>query len=197
MVDETLCMIAALACRNVYEKSIKIMTTEYAITRARYNLESIDVLAFAGTNEPLDWFLNIFPFTMDGIKLGSHLSVERVANRFQKNPARKLLVCGHSKSGTDAMKWKEKYGADWCIVFCPAPGYKKAVKLENTVMFIDLDDFVPNAGRFLFCHPECYIVHMPKNRRWWNIFGRVKDHFMESVIAYLQSNKGALKVWKM
>lgn len=193
-MDEELFMIAAKACRDVYDKGIKIVTTEYRITHAFYRGEQIDVLAFAGTDEWLDWVLNVLPFSCDGVKFGSHLSVERVANRYQRTFERKLLVCGHSKAGPTAFKWIEKYGADWCVAFCPAPGFKKAIELENTVMFIDLDDIVPKAGRLLFKQPICKAVYMPKNRPLWDLIGRIKEHLMTKVIDYLTLNKGKVRV---
>jgi hypothetical protein len=193
-VDENLFMIAAKACKGAYASGTKILTTEYSITEAQYDGETIDVLAFAGTDEALDWVLNLLPFSCDGVKFGSHLSVERVADRFRRTEGRKLLVCGHSKAGPTAFKWKQKYGADWCVVFCPAPGFKRHDFLADTVKFIDLDDIVPKAGRLLFKHPVCSTVYMPKNRPWWDIRGRIKEHFMDRVIEYLKNNKGKVKV---
>lgn len=186
---DDLYMIAALACRDVYETGTKVLTTSYAITEAEFNGEKIDVLAFAGTDEFVDWFLNVIPFSCDGVKLGSHLSVERVADRYEKKPDKKLLVCGHSKAGPTAFKWMQKYGADWCVAFCPAPGFKECIFLENTTMFIDGDDFVPKLGRLLFRHPVCKVVKLPRNRPWWDIFGRIGEHFMSRVINYLEQEK--------
>lgn len=185
-------MIAALAGNAVYDINIDIGSTEYAVTKAKYQDEKIQVLAFAGTNESLDWFWNLMPLWWDGVKLGTYLSVKRVAKRFIPDSEKKLMVEGHSKGGPPAMYWKQKYGADWCVAFCPAPGFRKKIKLENTTIFIDPDDLVPKAGRILFCHPNVdEVVTLPQDKKWWQILKRINDHLMDHIIKFLKERKPA------
>lgn len=199
-MDKELLKIAAKAVTDVYAgKGQNIGSTEWANTVVEYQGRHLQVLAIAGTNEPIDWFWNLLLFSWDGVKIGSYLAANLIFSgtwgRFErirkllrlksgpgfKHLAMPLLIACHSKSGPTGLYFKRKFGADYCVAFCPARGFRKPVRMENTTILIDLDDPVPMLGYLSFDHPDCERIDLPDDPGM-----SVSDHFMTHIDEYLK-----------
>ncbi|MCD4675326.1 MAG: hypothetical protein K8S18_04935 [Desulfobacula sp.] len=183
-MDKELYKIAAKAVKAVYDgdhiEYYNVGSTEWIDTIVEYQGVRLQVLAIGGSDEWIDWLWNAALASWDGVKLCSYLSAWRIQKRFKSIPNVPLLVTGHSKSGPTAMYWKQKYGADYCVAFCPARGFRKPISLDNTTIFIDPDDVVPKLGVLSFEHPICDLVTLPDDPGW-----SISDHFIDHVIEYL------------
>jgi len=185
-MEKELCKIAANYIKDVYEFGhfdfYNVGSTEWIDTIAdvEYKGEPLQILAIGGSDEMIDWFWNAALASWDGVKICSYLSARRIKKRFSRVKGVPLLVTGHSKSGPTALYWKEKYGADYCVAFCPARGFRKDVKLDDTTIFIDPDDVVPKLGALNFKHPKCEIVKLPDDPGL-----RISDHSIDHIIEYL------------
>lgn len=185
-MDKALVIIAAKAIKDVYDGHCEnIGSTEFSLTMTWYNRKPLQVLAIGGSDETMDWIWNFILASWDNIKLCSYLSAKRIAKRVEINPDVPLLVTGHSKAGPTAPYYKLRYGADYCVSFCPAPGFRKAPEMKNTLMVIDPDDVVPDAGQLSFDHPICEVEYLPRDKEWHDIKGRLGDHSIEHVLEYL------------
>lgn len=179
---------AAEACKKAYRYNINIGSTEYNFI---YTPE-LQILAIPGTNELLDWFWNFMLYAKEGVKRCSHLSAQRIHEQIKQYiiPTIPLMVTGHSKAGPTAVWYKYKYGADYCVAFCPAPGFRrwKAKEMghqKNTLLVLDPDDFVINAGRLNFTHPDAKTITLPKDKKWFDIAGRIADHDLNQVTQFI------------
>lgn len=181
--NNNLYLLAAEAIQEVY-KGIgeNSGSTEWNLKTTTLEGEPVQILAIAGTNDLVDWLWNLALVSWNGVKFGSYLSAKRICKRVKINPNMPLVVAGHSKSGPTAFYYKYKYGADYCVTFCPARGLRKKIKLDSTTMFIDPDDIVPKLGALSFNHPICKKITLPKDHKWISI----KNHFMSHVINYLK-----------
>ena len=104
---------------------------------------------------------------------------------FTREPGLPLVVAVHSKSGPTGMYWKRKFGADLCLAFCPARGFRNEFFLAGTIMYVDPDDPVPQLAKISFRHPKCEVVTLPDDPGW-----RIRDHPIDHIIEYLKTNKG-------
>lgn len=176
-------LLAAEAVQEVYKGTGKNKgSTEWNMKKTTWNDKPVQILAIAGTNELIDWFWNLAPISWDGVKYGSYLSAKRIHKQVEVDPDLPLVVAGHSKSGPTALYYKHKYGADHCVMFCPARGLRKSAKFSNTTMFIDPDDVVPKLGSLIFHHPVCKTITLPDDQKGLSI----KNHFMSHMIDYLR-----------
>ena len=181
-MNKELYKIAAKAVKDVYDGGcIDIGSTEYADTIVEYQGKPLQVLAIGGSDEMLDWLWNAALASWDGVKLCSYLSARRIKSRFiSAQPSMPLLVTGHSKSGPTALYWKYRYGADYCVSFCPARGFRNPLQLDDTVIFIDPDDLVPKLGALSFEHPICDLITLKDDPGL-----SISDHSIDHVIEYL------------
>ena len=185
-MDNTLYKIAVNACAGVYKENIDLGTTEYSITSLIYKDNVLQILAIAGTNEMADWWKNVNIRSKNGIKKVAVDAAKEIHENFKERiSSYKLLVCGHSKAGPTAMAYKELYGADYCVAFCPARAFRpwNKKKMDNTTIFIDPDDLVPKLGRLFFTHPECNIITLPNDHKGWYI----KDHHINHLVDYVNN----------
>jgi len=121
-MDNNLILIAAKACVASYKQNIDLGTTEYSLTTSTYRDNPIHILAMPGTNEMVDWLWNMHLWSTHGVKRCTYLAVEEVHKALVGIKSNiPLLVTGHSKAGPDALWYKERYAADYCVSFCPAP----------------------------------------------------------------------------
>ncbi|WP_022667933.1 hypothetical protein [Desulfospira joergensenii] len=186
-MDKELLRIAGRAIKRVYDGECQDMgSTECALTLEIYRGNPIQVLAIGGSNEGIDWFWNALMVSWDGVKYCSYLSAQRIARRFSRDKTMPLLVTGHSKSGPTALYWKKRYGADSCISFCPARGFRKPIPLDNTIIVIDPDDPVPKLGALNFRHPICEKIILPDDHKGLS----VGDHFIDHIINYFEKEEG-------
>ena len=179
-MDQTLYKIAALKCRQSYSIHKDLGTTEYYDSIVEYNGSPLQVLAIPGTNESLDWFWNMLLVSWDGVKLGAYLAAEKIEKSFLRLDLPLLIAC-HSKAGPTGLRLKQKYGADYCVAFAPARGFRhgKAPVLENTVIFTDPDDLVDKVGFLSFRHPECEFIEAPDDHFFPSVGDHVMDHWVE------------------
>lgn len=184
-MDKKIYLVAAKECGAVYRKNKKVGSTNYAFACRLIGKVWYLVITIAGTNDILDWFWNLCPWTKDGVKYGSYLSAKRVASRIpERLKDYPKIITGHSKAAPTAAHLKVKYcrESDYCVAFEPALGFLKREKIPNMVIFIDPDDIVPKLGALRFKHPDCEVVYLPRDKKWWDIIGRIKDHSMPSVL---------------
>lgn len=191
-MDKELLILAAKACLQSYKTNIDLGTTEYSLTETTYNGSPLQILAMPGTNEMADWLWNLHLWSKHGVKSCTYFAVEKIhaAIKDKLNPELPLLVTGHSKAGPDAMQWKAKYKADYCVAFCPAPGFRRWNRptLQNTTIVIDPDDLVPWAGIVSFTQPIVPdIIKLPDDKKWFDIEGMVDDHMMPHIIDFLEA----------
>jgi hypothetical protein len=194
MIDQKLLLIAAHACAKSYEQNVDLGSSEYCLSKTFYNGGPLQILAMPGTNEMSDWLWNLHLWSSQGVKRCTYLSVKKIHKAIEGkiNPYIPLLVTGHSKAGPDALWWKAKYGANYCVAFCPPPAFRRWNKpvLQDTTIVIDQDDLVPMAGMISFTQPEVSeIITLPDDKKWYDIKGMIGDHSMGNIVAFLENNK--------
>lgn len=188
-MDKKISLIAARACQAAYKKNKKIGSTNYKYSLKIIRHKCYVVVAIVGTNDLLDWFWNLCPITKDGVKYGSYLSARRIRVDLREWLfSLPMIITGHSKAGPTAAYFKKKYcrESDHSIIFSPAPGFLKSEPLTNSIIFRDKDDLVPWLGAIRFKHPVCEVEFLPKDKKWWDVFGRLKDHPMSHIVKYLE-----------
>ena len=187
-MDKSLAIIAAKAVKAVYDGHCENEgSTEWALTRTLYQEKPLQVLAIGGTDEWIDWVWNFVLASWNNVKLCSYFSAKKIHKRVTIDPDIPLMVAVHSKSGPTGQYYKLKYGADYCVCFCPAPGFRKAPVMRHTTLYIDLDDYVPDAGQLNFDHPICEVTNLPKDKDVWDIKGRVGDHSIDHILEFLEA----------
>jgi len=182
--------IAAKAATEVYSDHMSFGSTGIKVSFGFYKEQYIQVIAFAGTDEVLDWFDNLNLTSKKGIKKGAYQAAAKAESLLMKRtgtqmrPYMPTLVTGHSLGGAAAIAYAKLFGAEWCVAFCPARclRYWTDRKMPNTTIFIDPDDPVPMLGRISFGHPVCPIVHMPEDTFGLN----VGDHYMGHVNDFIR-----------
>lgn len=188
MMDRELKLIAAKACQAAYKKNTDLGSMEYTFTMTEYHGKPLQVLAMPGSNEFIDWLWNFLLISKNGVKRCTHLAADKVyvAIKDQLDPNIPLLVTGHSKSGPDALQYKNKYGADHCIAFCPPPAFRKKTKptLENTLIVIDPDDIVPKLGELSFDQPICDVEKLPDDKAWYDLSRIYSQHVIDHLVEY-------------
>lgn len=191
-MDKSLLLLAAQACAASYVLNTDLGTTEYSLSKITYNNNPLQILAMPGTNEMADWLWNIHLWSKRGVKRCTYFAVEDIhkAIKNKLDPDIPLLVAGHSKAGPDALQYMAKHKADYCVSFCPAPAFRRWNRptLKNTTIVIDPDDLVPWAGIVNFTHPRVSdIVRLPRDKHWFDLKSRIKDHMMRHVIDFLKT----------
>lgn len=146
-----------------------------------HNKKRVQILAIAGTNGLLDWFWNLCMLQKDGVKLGAYVSAERVLKDFKRITGTELYIICHSKSGPTGIRIQELLNEGICIALCPARGFIEEKENESVIMLIDEDDIVPKVGWSRFCHRVCKTIFLPKDKKWWNLWGRIKDHSVDHI----------------
>ena len=152
-----------------------------------YNKEEIQVLAIPGTNDYKDWFWNILLLQKNGIKYGAYVSVQRILKSFIRKPNMKLLITCHSKSGPTGIYLQEILNAEYCVAFEPVKGFIEEKSNSNTIIFIDSDDIVPKLGWSRFYHRIAYTVYLPKDKKWYNIKGKIQDHMIDHISEFIDN----------
>ena len=198
-MNNDLILLAAKACQRAYKKNIDLGSMEYALTIEDYHGVPFQILAMPGSNEFLDWVWNFTLLSWDGVKLCSYLAVKRIwqAVKNDIDPTMPLLVVGHSKAGPDALRWKQKYGADFCVALCPPPAFRpwKKVNLKDTAIVIDPDDVVPLAGTLSFNHPTTdTLVHLPREKARYDPSRIGSDHVIDHIVQYFQGKVNLSKL---
>jgi len=176
--------VAAMAAINVYSDNIDLGIAEIQFGVVAFRGCRLQILAFAGTNEPADWIQNLRLWSKKGIKKGSYDAAMQANKVFTRHPGIPLLVTGHSKGAADAIAYNKLYGATWVVAFCPARSLRYWINrdMPNATLFIDPDDPVPALGCLSFVHPECHIEHLPDTFIGWD----VRDHKMENILKWLR-----------
>jgi len=187
--------MAAKACKKAYEEFTNLGTTEYSFRLMLYRGEVVKVIIIPGTNELLDWLVNINLFSRKGFKIGSYRAAKKIhkhvlpmLNKYKKQ---RLFVFGHSKGGATAIVYKLLLGADCCVAFSPARCLKKPVKMDNTTILLDPDDIVPKLAFLSFDHPECEIIEAEDDHIFFSI-GDHKIEHMEQWVEFLEKQNKAL-----
>lgn len=168
-MNKILYKIAVESLRRVYKINFDLGAVEFDIHDKLYGQRWIQVLAIAGTNEARDWLWNFNLFSWAGIKIAGYLAAKKIRQseeyRRIRNPNVPLLIACHSKSGPTGVAFKRLYGCDWLVMFAPAPSLRRWVNrvMVNTVIFIDPDDIVHQAGIINFGHPICPRVTAPND----------------------------------
>lgn len=188
MSDYELYKIAGQLCEEAYKNRVDLGTTEYLARVVAYKGMAVQMLAIPGTDELADWFKNFNMFSINGIKIAAVKAADEIHTNFKPMKGIPLYVAGHSKGGATAIAYKKKYGADYCISFCPARSlrYWTDRKMENTTIFIDKNDPVPKTGFLSFCHPICKRVYLPNNF----VGLKLSDHFMDHINDFLTNQHG-------
>lgn len=189
-MNNELILLAAKACADAYKNNTDLGTTEYSLTETTYQGKPLQILAMPGTNEMADWLWNFHMWSRAGVKRCTYLAVEEIYKAVRLNPSIPLLVTGHSKAGPDALWWKARFNATYCIAFCPAPAFRRynAPKLTGTTIVIDPDDIVPIAGIINFGHPTVdQVIKLPRDKKWYDIRGRIADHDMDHIVKYFEN----------
>lgn len=178
--------IAGQLCEEAYKNRTDLGTTEYLARVVAYKGMAVQMLAIPGTDELSDWFKNLNMLSINGIKIAAAKAADEIYANFKPMKGIPVYVTGHSKGGATAIAYKKKYGADYCIAFCPARSLRYWIdrRMNNTTIFIDRDDPVPKAGLFSFGHPICTRIMLPKD----HIISSVSDHMMTHINKFLNSN---------
>lgn len=191
-IKKTLINISKFAAKKVYEKNISILSTQFSLSEKG----GIQVLAIAGTKitSISDWFWNILLLSSGGTKLTAKISADRILNSKEykkwRDYLKPLLVTGHSKGGCPALEIQRRIVGTYCVAFCPPPCFRRPVpKLKDTIIITDHDDIVPYLGSLSFQLPECDRIKLPRNQKWWNLFARIKDHPMDSIIESMKDEE--------
>ena len=185
-MDKELYKIAIILLKKAYNQpQNSINSTQWSVYKTVYNKSPLIVLAIPGTNDLLDWFLNLLLLQKDGIKLGSFISSKRIIKSFIKEPNVPLLIVCHSKSGPTGIYLQELLHAKYCVAFEPARGFIEEKENNNTVTFIDKDDCVPKVGWSRFKHRRTKIIYLPKDKKWYNIIGKIKDHLLDHIEQFI------------
>jgi hypothetical protein len=180
--------LAAVSSRKAYDEFISIGTTQFNQSFGTYQGETIQILSFAGTNQKGDWIANLNPLSKHGIKSAAVSAAQKVATQIKlSHDVEKLLVCGHSKGGLEAIAFKKLFGADMCVAFAPARGLRYWTNryMPNTTIFIDPDDVVSKLGFIGFGHPICKRILAPDDHVGINI----GDHFMDRWVDFVNHMK--------
>ena len=183
---------AAIALKGVYQgKGKNVKSTEWWF----YTKNDIQYLAIAGTNEWLDWVLNVILLSVKGIKFYAWFSARRIFKAIKEegyDEKKELVIACHSKSCTTGFAIKLHHTPlARCIAFCPAPGFKKAPLMQDgrTLIFVDPDDLVPHAGDITFDNPDAPVSYLPRDKNFFDFIGRIADHSMDHIIKYLQGKE--------
>jgi hypothetical protein len=144
-----------------------------------YQNEMVRYISIAGTNDPVDWLWNFCLASWDGVKLASYYSARRILKQYTctNHP---LLVCGHSKAGPTAVYLAQLLKADHCVAFNPVPGFRKPIKVKNTLLVIDPDDIVHKLGKINFKQPDCEVYELPNDKLGIDL----KDHNISNSIQH-------------
>lgn len=191
IIDNELIKLASTACIEAYQNNIDLGTTEFALTMREYHNKPLQMLALPGTNEMADWLWNLYIRSTEGVKRGTYLAAEEIHEAVYKliDPDIPFALTAHSKAGATVLQLMAKYGADACVAFCPAPAFRRSRLpiLTDTVIVIDPDDFVPIAGIINFGQPIVErTIKLPKDKKWYNVEGRVDDHDMVHIDNYVR-----------
>lgn len=173
---------AAEVCIKSYKVRKDLGSTEYLLELFENDGELWQALVIPGTDELVDWFKNLNPSTIAGMKKASveaALDI-RIDARDSIDPNVPLVVIGHSKGAATALVYHKIWKADYCIAFCPARCFREQEQLDNCTLFIDPDDAVPKLGFIRFKLPKCKIMQLPKDHLWF----RVSDHLMKHIKEY-------------
>lgn len=161
-------------------------STQWSSFLTIINNERWQVLAIPGTNGVVDWFWNLLLLQKDGVKYGAYVSANRIHKKFIQKPETKLMISCHSKSGPTGIYLQELLNADLCVAFCPARGFIEEKENKKVVQFIDGDDIVPKVGWSRFRHRKSKTVELPKDKKWWDITGRIKDHLLDHIEKFIK-----------
>lgn len=187
-MDRKLYQIAIDSLKKVYDGNCKSnKSTQWNSFIYKIKNQKIQVLAIAGTNGTADWFWNLLLLQKDGVKMGSYVSAQRILKEFIRSPDMPLLIAVHSKSGPTGIYLQELLNAEYCVSFCPARGFIEDKENKNTIMFIDRDDIVPKVGWSRFKHRRCKTIYLPKDKEWYNIGGKLKDHFLKHIEEFIKN----------
>ncbi len=154
--------IAAKAAKAAYSKHTDLGTTEYNLETKVVGDREIQVLAIAGSNEPMDWLLNFNICSWKGIKWAAYSAAKDLHAIVGRQIEHPLLVTGHSKAGATAIAFKKLYPyAYWCYAFNPARSlrYWATKGMQHTFLYINAKDPVSKAGFINFGHPESCIEY--------------------------------------
>lgn len=184
MMDRALELIIAKQIKKVYDgHGHNVGSTEWLDELILYNGKAVQVLAIGGSDEALDWFLNVLLASWDGIKLCNYISAKRILkSHFFRVAGVPLYIGGHSKSGHTATRLSQIMQADGCLALCPAPAFRKVEKITNVKMIVDPDDPVPHLGKINFKHPDCEVEYLPEDKKGF----AVGDHLIDHIIEYLK-----------
>lgn len=188
-MNKKLYTIAINTLQEAYNKPQKSkVSTQWSTFVTSYKGEPLQVLAIPGTNGIADWFWNLLLLQKDGVKYGCWVSAQRILKDFIRKPNIPLLITCHSKSGGTGIYLQELLNAEYCVAFCPARSFTEDSVNKNTVMFFDNDDLVPKVGWSRFTHRKTEMVYLPKDKKWWNLRGRIKDHLLDHIKQYIEEN---------
>jgi len=169
--------------------SNSVGSTQWSVYKTEYNKEALQVLAIPGTNGIIDWFWNFLFLQKDGVKYGSYVSAQRILKTFIRTPGMPLLITCHSKSGPTGIYLQELLCAEYCVAFCPSMGFTDTKENHKTVIFIDDDDVVVKIGWSRFVHRITKVVVLPRDKKWWDVFGRMKDHLLTHIEEYINKTQ--------
>lgn len=182
--------IAIKFLKKTYNNNYKSnKSTQWNSYVTYYNNQPLQVLSIAGTNDIMDWVWNFCLLSKDGVKYGSYISANRVLKDFIRKPNIPLLITCHSKSGPTGIYLQELLNAEYCIVFCPARGFTEEKRNERAVMFIDKDDIVPKLGWSIFYHRKCKTIFLQRDKKWYDIFGKIQDHLLDHIEDFIDRMK--------
>ena len=185
--EKALYLLAANKVIEVYKgNSKKDKNTEWNSWISYWDHKQIQVLAIAGTNDLMDWFWNLCLLSKQGVKLGAYKSAQRILRSFERLPGVPLCIACHSRSGPTGIHLQEVLQAEYCIAFCSARGFREKKENKNTTMFQDLDDLVPKLGWSRFHHRQTKKIPLPKDKKWYNIKGKIQDHGMNHIKTFIK-----------
>lgn len=180
-------LMSALLAENVYRCHENKRSTEYRLHTFHVgpHRDVWQVLAIAGSNDWIDWLLNLLMLSWKGTKLCHYFEARRLNKLIRNkivNPD-KLIVLGHSKGAATALAYKKQFPCRAAMAFNPARVFRRwnNKPMTETVIFTDPDDPVSKLAFLRFGLPDCIRVESEDNH---SIF-RIGDHFVERWIPFL------------
>ena len=190
-MEKSLYKLCIKYLKRVYAGEYKsYKSTQWNSFITLYKKKRIQILAIAGTNGLVDWFWNLCMLQKEGVKLGAYVSAERVLRDFKREYNTDLYIICHSKSGPVGIRIQELLNEGICIALCPARGFIEEKENKNVIMIIDKDDVVPIIGWSRFCHRICKTIFLPKDKKWWNLRGKIKDHSVDNIEEFVNKMEG-------